>query len=269
VTALDEWRAALQSWALPEEILSAVEESPWTYPWDVFKRRAREAMDGPRSPSAVRALEALPEGGSVIDVGSGAGAASLALIPRPGRIAAVDQSEEMLRSFAELADEAGVDHARVQGSWPEIASEVEPADVVVCHHVLYNVADLEPFVRALTDHALRRVVAEITAEHPRAEENELWKRLHGIDRPTRPTATDAERALNELHLDPKREDWDRPREIVPDREAMLDRLRLELALPADRRDDLIAALGDNLAAVDGGWILFGPTRRIVTLWWDS
>src|SRR5207237_1410976 len=78
VSAVERWGAALRSWAIPEEILRAAPESPWTYPVQVFRGRAEAATAGPAagttgspssSPSARRALDALPEGGSVIDVG--------------------------------------------------------------------------------------------------------------------------------------------------------------------------------------------------------
>src|SRR4030095_14836967 len=119
-TALDEWRHALASWALPEEILTRTRRSPWEFPWELFRRRAEAAVDAPPTPSAARALEALPDGGSVLDVGAGPGAASLALARRAGRIVAVDQSREALTIFEELASAAGLDHGAVVGTWPGV-----------------------------------------------------------------------------------------------------------------------------------------------------
>src|SRR3954451_8178402 len=150
------WREDLASWAIPPEILAAAPETPWGCPTDLFARAAEEAVaagDGPAAPSRRRALEALPAGGSVLDVGAGGGAASLPLCPPAAAVTAVDQSDGMLAAFAELAAKQGVAHREVQGSWPAVAAEVGPADVVVCHHVLYNVADIVPFLVALTAHA--------------------------------------------------------------------------------------------------------------------
>jgi len=62
---------------------------------------------------------------------------------------------------------------------------------VTCHHVLYNVAELGPFVTALTSHARRLVVVELTARHPLTALNPLWERFHGLVRPNVPTACDA------------------------------------------------------------------------------
>src|SRR2546423_14660065 len=125
-------------------------------------------------------------------------------------VTAVDQSPRMLAAFAELATKQGIDHREVEGLWPDVAGHVGPADVVVCHHVLYNVGDLVPFVVALTDHARRRVVVEITADHPQATLNPLWERFHGNIRPTRPTAADAATVLSDLGLDVSMEEFEAP-----------------------------------------------------------
>ena len=195
------WREDLDSWAIPPEILAAAPETPWGCPPALFRRAAEGALedDGTQtSPSRRRALEAVPDGGSVLDVGAGGGAASLPLCPPAAAVTAVDQSAGMLATFAELAEKRGIGHREVEGLWPDVAGDVAPADVVVCHHVLYNVGDIVPFVAALTAHARRRVVVEITARHPQAGLNELWERFHGNVRPTRPTADDAAAVLRDL-----------------------------------------------------------------------
>src|SRR5262249_36359587 len=83
VASPDRGASGRAAWAIPDEILARAPESPWGFPVDPFRARAERSADGAAaSVSARRALEALPEGGSVLDVGSGAGAASLALVPR-------------------------------------------------------------------------------------------------------------------------------------------------------------------------------------------
>ena len=266
--ALQEWRQALASWALPDEILHRVPRSPWSFPWELFRERAERALDAEPTPSSRRALEALPEGGTVLDVGAGPGAAGLALARRAGRVTAVDRSTEALATFEEIATRAGLSHDVIAGSWPDVADEAAVADVVVCNHVLYNVADLEPFVRDLTAHASRRVVVEITAEHPRAEINDLWMKIHGLHRPTRPTADDAARALAEIGVPATREDWGVVRPPEP-RGELVGRLMTELALRPDEEPRLLHALGDELREADGGWVAGRRERALVTLWWDS
>src|SRR5919106_2182772 len=114
------WRKALDAWAIPDEILERAPESPYRLPPELFAHHRTH----PDTPSRQRALESLPEKGSVVDVGVGAGAASLALVPQAEFIAGVDESPEMLDAFIAAAKDAGVEHTVVAGTWPDVADEV-------------------------------------------------------------------------------------------------------------------------------------------------
>jgi len=270
MNALRGWGVALQGWGVPDEILAKAPESPWALPAELMRRRAERAADLEPTASIRRAREALPEGGSVLDVGVGGGAASLPLGPAAGRIVGVDTSEELLEVFRDAAVAAGVRVETLLGRWPDVAAEVEPADVVVCSHVLYNVQDLQPFARALDEHARRRVVIEITDRHPLAWMADLWRRFHGLERPEHPTADDALAALLELGLDVHREDETRePRSSgFERREDAVALVRRRLCLTADRDGELAEALGERLAERDGLWSAGPPRQTVVTLWWD-
>src|SRR5215475_5258757 len=115
--ALSYWRQALESWAIPSEILDAAAESPWTLPAAPFIVRARRQVAEPSGESYRCAVEDLPPGGSVLDVGAGAGAASLALSERAGHIVAVDTNESLLDTFRALADGRDIDQATIVGRW--------------------------------------------------------------------------------------------------------------------------------------------------------
>jgi SAM-dependent methyltransferase len=194
----------------------------------------------------------------VLDVGAGGGAASLPLCPPGAAVTAVDQSPGMLAAFADLAQRQGIDHREVEGLWPAVASEVGPADVVVCHHVLYNVGDLVPFLEALTSHARRRVVVEITARHPQASLNPLWEHFHGVARPTSPTAADAAAVIRDVGFNVSVEAFEAPPrwgDHDHDREDLVAFNRRRLCLPAERDPEVAALLEPQ-----------GP-RRHVALWW--
>lgn len=265
------WAEALAGWGIPEEILAGAPEDPWRYPPDLFRRRADVAAASEPSRSARRALEALPEGGTVLDVGVGGGAASLPLAGRASLIVGVDQSEGMLEQFREAGAAAGVATREVSGAWPDVADLVGTVDVTVCNHVLYNVADLGPFVRALDDRTRRRVVIEITATHPLAWMNDLWMRFHGLERPSGPTADDAVAALAELGVAVHREDDLRPPRSsgFERRENALALVRRRLCLPAERDEEIAEALGERLIQDDGAWSAGPAEQTVVTLWWDA
>jgi SAM-dependent methyltransferase len=268
--ALERWREQLDGWAIPSEILAAAPESPWGYPVGLFRSRARRAGSRPATPSNLEAARFMPEGGSVLDVGAGAGAASLPLAGLARRLVAVDESPAMVASFLDAADAAGVPAEAVEGRWPEVAGRVGPADVVVCHHVLYNVADLAPFALALTGHARRRVVAELTDRHPLAGLRPLWRRFHDLDRPTGPGADDAVAALGAAGLEVDRQDWEQPDRFgFDDFDELVAFTRRRLCLPAARDPEVAEALLDEgTRQVDGVWVS-GQPRRVTTLSWPG
>jgi hypothetical protein len=266
-----QWREAMQAWALPEPILRAAPESPWGFPLEPFRSRVERARSGDLTYSNRRALDALPHGGTVLEVGVGAGAASLPLHPRCALITGVDSSAALLAEFRRQARRVGVSARTAKGTWPSIAPRVPVADVVVCNHVAYNVADLAPFAMALTTHARRRVVMEITIRHPTAWMADLWMRFHHLDRPTRPDARDAVSVLRSLGLAVHRYASRHPRGAggFERREDAVAWIRRRLCLDASRDDEVAAALGTRLVHEDGLWSARPPEEPVVTIWWDG
>ena len=264
MTAAERWRDALGDWEIPAAILASAPESPWRFPPGLFERRAELAAERP-TPSHRVARQWLGTGGTVLDVGCGAGAASLPLAGLTERLVGVDESSDLLAEFRRLAAMVVDNVATVGGRWPDVAAQVEPADIVVCANVVYNVPDLAGFARALTDWARRRVVLELTARHPMSELNDLWMRFHGLPRPGRPTADDCVDVLHELGFEPDRTDW------VPSgppirmaRAEMVAWTRRRLCLTAERDAEVESAIAPWLAE-DGSAAL--PPRHVMTLDW--
>src|SRR5580704_2162219 len=143
-TAAEAWRSSLEALAIPSSILAQAPADPWELPRELFLVDAGAEL--PPSVSRHRAVEVLPAGGSVLDVGSGGGRACIALVPPAVELTGVDESAVMLAEFSRAATAAGVSSVAIHGRWPAISSDsrIEPVDVVVCHHVVYNVADLVP-----------------------------------------------------------------------------------------------------------------------------
>jgi hypothetical protein len=165
----------------------------------------------------------------------------------------------MLDLFAEVAERRGVHHTELVGRWPEVAPGTAQAAVAVCHHVVYNVGDLAPFLAALNGHAQRRVVVELTDRHPQSDLSPLWRSIHHIERPGGPTATDAADVAVALGYDVHIERFEGPtlwHEWPREERVAFARRRLCLGPGYD------AEIGDFLdEAAD-------HSRKLVTLWWD-
>jgi SAM-dependent methyltransferase len=267
---LDRWREDLAAWAIPEHITAAVADSPWVLPRQVFARRADRLRRDPGGPSFERAWEALDPPGSVLDVGSGAGAACLPLAPRITALTAVDADDEMLGLLAGRAGEAGLAARTVPGRWPDVGGQVGPADVVTCHHVVFNVPDLGPFVEALTGHARRRVVIETAAAHPLTSLNPLWLRFHGLRRPEGPTAADTIGILAAMGHDPRHTGWSRPAGADYGSMAeLVEVTRRRLCLPPERAGEVETALVELGINPGQPGDLGSSGRDVVTIWWEG
>jgi SAM-dependent methyltransferase len=265
---LSRWRSDLAAWAIPGDILAAAPESPWVLPGAVFARRADRVAMAPSGPSFDRAWTALVPPGSVLDVGSGAGAACLPLLPRTTALTAVDSEPDMLELLRHRAAASGVPLTLVAGTWPAVAAEAGRADIVACHHVSYNVVEIEPFLTGLTAAARRLVVLEMTATHPLTSLNELWLRFWGLVRPDGPTADDLLGILAAMGVRADAERWQRPggRDYGSFAE-LTDVTRRRLCLPPERAGEVAHALADLGTDPDHPVDLGTSGRDVVTIWW--
>jgi len=260
-SAADRWANALGEWALPAEILAQAAGSPWAHPVKQFADRADDAASHPGGWSYERAASALPPGGSVLDVGVGAGAASLPLARRAALVTGVDADPRMLEAFTERIAVTPAAGAVVEGTWPDVADQVAPHDVVVAHHVAYNVADLMPFLEALTNKARHGVVVELPPRHPLSWMSPLWRQFWNLARPDAPTADDFVAVVEDLGVSGlvvyrwTRDD--------PDLTPLAERAALvaqRLCLPDERVGEVRDAIADQ-----------PPNRHrdVVTVAWDG
>ncbi|MGY1703043.1 methyltransferase domain-containing protein [Geodermatophilus sp. SYSU D00697] len=231
MTAVQRWAEELAAWAIDPAILAAAPESPYGFPPGLFgsTRRPGRTVDvvGEVAPA------------SVLDVGCGGGRASIPV--GAAELLAVDSSPEMLERYRVAA---GATPVRTWcGRWPDVAVEVPPADAVVAADVVYNVPDIAPFVDALTRHARRRVVVELSDLHPWTSLGALWRHFHGQDRPTGPSAELFGEVLAELGVTAESVTESRPdpwREAPED--VVLAFTRRRLCLPVEREPEVAAAM---------------------------
>ena len=237
-SAIRRWPTMLERWAIPEDLMAAAPTSPYFFDPAVFIEITDEAIARADDTVSDRiAREALPSNGTLLDVGVGAGAASLRR--RAREIVGVDANRVLLHAFVERAAQLGTIAIAVEGTWPAVARQTPVVDVAVCHHVIYNVPDLAAFARALAVHARHRVVIEFTVQHPMAWMTPYWTAMHGLDQPDGPTVDDAIAVFSELGLDVHEQRWNRRYQMIgetgPDQVA---RVARRLCLPAERHDEL-------------------------------
>jgi phosphohistidine phosphatase SixA/SAM-dependent methyltransferase len=257
--AATRWAEELAGWKVPEHLPALTPEQER---FDVARFAAiADHAHLVAGPSRQRAIEALREGDAVLDVGCGAGAGSLPLVPPAGRLVGLDPQADMLAAFADRATARGALVTTVEGRWPADADRVPDVEVVVCHNVAYGVGDLLPFVATLTRRARRRVVLELPQHHPLSWLTPLWRDLHGIERPIGPTSDDAAAVVREAGYDVQVEHWTKRRRTAGDQgDEPLRFARARLRLDASRDDELRAALAAHPQP---------PERPTTTLWWDT
>lgn len=248
MSAVTRWADELAAWAIDPELLAAAPESPYGFPAGLFGAGRGAAV----TREVIRA--AAPH--SVLDVGCGGGAASIPV--GAGELLGVDESAELLARFAAAA---GPGTRTWRGRWPDVAGDVPAADVAVAANVVYNVPDVAGFVAALTGHARRRAVVELTDAHPWTSMAGLWRHFHGQERPDGPTAQLFGEVLTELGVRwevrtwPREDPWrDAPADVV------LAFTRRRLCLPASRDAEVAEAM-ERLA---------DPRPRTgTTYWWPG
>ncbi len=272
MTAATAWRSELEAWAIPQELLDAVPDSPYSWPPELWKRRTaahEESHEEAATTGLVRGM--LPPGGSLLDVGAGTGRASLPLAVEGWALTAVEKNPGMAQGLREEAQRLGVEVTVVEGAWPDVADEAGEHDVAMAAHVVYDVQDIAPFVRALHGAARRAVVLELTPEHPWASLAPHYRALHDLDRPAGPTVEDLAMVVaEELGREPQVTRWRRGAGLrFADRGELVDFFRRRLVLPVERVGELEVLLEPDIAD-DGDWLVLGADdRELATMWWTT
>jgi 2-polyprenyl-3-methyl-5-hydroxy-6-metoxy-1,4-benzoquinol methylase len=111
---------------------------------------------------------------SVLDIGCGGGRGTFGLTPPATLVVGVDHQQGMLDVYEDEAHQRDISVVTVLGDWPDVSGVTPVCDVAICHHVFYNVQNIEPFVHALHNHARHRVVVELPTQHPLSSLSDLW-----------------------------------------------------------------------------------------------
>lgn len=254
-TAAEKWKQDLASWAIPQEILDQAVEKPWIHPPALFE--IPEVIGD--SLSHQRAREAMPVGGTVLDIGCGGGVATYAITPPAVHAIGVDEQEAMLDLYKSNAVKYDITVETVLGQWPAVAAQTPKADVVTVHHVVFNVGEIVPFLAELNSHARNRVVIEAPVVHPMSNMSDGWKHFWNLIRPTVPQAADLIPVLEQMGIAANIEFFES--EILLDKkvDGANGFIRRRLCLPEERQGEIDAFLEANPR----------PDRRqLAVIWWD-
>ena len=148
--------------------------------WDRRAERFRTySLRLPEDDLGLRLLRRLTDlESTVLDVGAGAGRYARAIAPHVRRVVAVEPNGTLAAHLRTDAAADGLNNIEVvEARWEEAA--VEPADVVLCAHVLYPHAEVEGFIRKLDAHARRTcLILAVAAWQEPPLLLELWQRYH-------------------------------------------------------------------------------------------
>jgi len=242
---------------------------------DYWARRARGfaafSREARPDPFLERVLAYVDGRSTVLDVGAGAGRHSVPLARVVRRVFAVEPSAALASHLREWAQEEGLGNIEViEGTWPEVNAPT--CDVAICAHVLYPLAEIEPFLRRLHDSARRRCFLWLHAEQTALESLGLWERFYGEPRARQPTFRDVMPVLWQMGLRPNLEMSEIPESWSwGSMDEAAQAFREHLAIPEDEATE--ARLREELAAalVEREGRLYVPkdVYRSAIIWWGD
>ena len=223
LSATQRWRATVEAEHAQSDRARGEVPLPEDH-WQPFAQRFRQDPRRTDDPLVERLAQEVTPSFTLLDIGAGGGRLALPLALRCRHVTAVEPSPAMVAELAEEAHEAGIHNVTmVQATWEE--ATVEPADVVLCSHVVYTVRKIEPFLRKLDAFARQRVVVLLYTDPPQSHLAPLWQRVYGEKRLRLPCLKELLEVLWEMAVYPDMEmlpsqehspfkDWDEAWEIL-------------------------------------------------------
>lgn len=186
VKLANEWDAAVA--AGHEQAERVRDEAPADDFWRGMAHRFTPSpRDETEDPMVTAVADALHRDATLIDVGAGGGRLAIPLAARCRAVDAVEPSPAMQERLREAIAEGGFRNIRILPTTWDTA-EVEPADVVLCAHVLYTASPITPFVQKMVDRARERMIVILNECQPIATYYPLWPMVHGEERIALPAA---------------------------------------------------------------------------------
>ena len=268
-SASDRWRAQVE--AHHEQSLRAQEglDLPEDF-WQPYASIFREDPHRRDDPLVERLSCEVTSDGTVIDVGGGAGRLALPLALRCRWVTVVEPSPSMVGELRDAAAEAGIGNVTaVEEDWED--AEVTSADVSICSHVVYGVAEIVPFVRKLCDKTVGRVLILLYTESPMAQLSPFWWAAHREERVELPAMPELLPVLWEMGIYPDVEMLEPTGvHVFESREDAVETLRQRIYVaPGSEEDGRLAdAASKLLVERPDGVVITGaqPRRQVLFSW---
>ena len=208
---------------------------------------------------------------TVLDVGAGPGRHTLPLARQAAHVTAVEPSPAMRAQLVEqLHDQALTNVTVISEGWPSAA--VDPADVVICSHVAYWTAEIEPFVRRLIAVAKRR--GFIVLRHTQRETAilDLFEEIWGEPRCLEPAFSDLFGVACQLGLwaNVATVSFPTPPSFNSFEDAVT-AVQADLLNPEGQRVERTIRdyLALKMVEQDGKWMFKLPATAAGVLWWEG
>lgn len=144
-------------------------------------------------------LEYVSPDQTVLDVGAGGGRLALPIALKCQSLVAVEPSESMADVLTQQAQESGIENVSVvQEEWQD--ARVDPADIVLCAHVIYTIRDIGGFLKKLDAHAKKIVLVVVYNAPPQSQIYGIWQEVHGKERLPLPSLPELKEVLEELGI---------------------------------------------------------------------
>ena len=196
--ATERWRHMVEvEHAQSDEMRGAV--PPPADHWRPYAAQFREEPSRSGDPLVERLLEFVETGQTVLDVGAGGGRLALPIALKCRSLVAVEPSASMASVLTKQAQESGIENVSVvQEEWQD--ARVDPADIVLCTHVIYTIRDIGGFLKKLDAHAKKSVLLVVYNAPPQSQIYGLWQEVHGKERLPLPSLPELKEVLEELGI---------------------------------------------------------------------
>lgn len=214
-------------------------------------------------------LEGLKHHETVLDIGAGNGRWTIPIARKVKAVTAIEPSDSMLEMLSEKIEAETIDTIHViQARWEQ--AEIEPHDIVVCVHAMYETPDFAGFIRKIEQHATSRVYLVLRLPPHDGIMSELNRAVHGNSHDS-PNAVIAWNALYSLGIypnllvEPDMHHW----QDTTLNEAFLRAKRHLNAESTTKYDELIKNTLEKRLSQSGNSYIWPDGMRSALLWWET